>query len=53
VVEMVLKVVAYGFHNYWRSDQNRFDFVITVTVGESNQIQSPVKVGFRSLHSNS
>jgi hypothetical protein len=32
VVEMVLKVVAYGFHNYWRSDQNRFDFVITVTV---------------------
>ena len=35
VVEMLLKVVVYGFHNYWRSAQNRFDFVITVTVGES------------------
>jgi len=32
VVEMLLKVVVYGFHNYWRSSQNRFDFVITVTV---------------------
>jgi two pore calcium channel protein len=32
VVEMLLKVVVYGFHNYWRSAQNRFDFIITVTV---------------------
>lgn len=35
MVEMVLKVVVYGFNNYWRSAQNRFDFVITVTIGES------------------
>jgi two pore calcium channel protein len=32
VVEMLLKVAVYGFQNYWRSLQNRFDFIITVTV---------------------
>ncbi|RYR43372.1 hypothetical protein Ahy_A08g039791 isoform K [Arachis hypogaea] len=26
---MALKVYAYGFENYWRDGQNRFDFVIT------------------------
>ena len=34
MVEMILKVLVFGFHNYWRSTQNRFDFVITVTVGK-------------------
>lgn len=34
VIEMALKVMVYGFHNYWRSTQNRFDFVITVTIGQ-------------------
>ncbi|XP_047178160.1 two pore calcium channel protein 1A-like [Vigna umbellata] len=33
VVEMLLKVYAYGFENYWRDGQNRFDFVITVIIG--------------------
>ena len=33
VVEMILKVYSYGFENYWRDGQNRFDFVITVTIG--------------------
>ncbi|XP_014510519.1 two pore calcium channel protein 1 [Vigna radiata var. radiata] len=32
VVEMLLKVYAYGFENYWRDGQNRFDFVITVII---------------------
>lgn len=27
--------MVYGFNNYWRSAQNRFDFVITVTIGQS------------------
>ncbi|KAK6919569.1 Ion transport domain [Dillenia turbinata] len=29
VLEMVLKVYAYGFMNYWRDGQNRFDFLVT------------------------
>ncbi|KAK4342344.1 hypothetical protein RND71_038160 [Anisodus tanguticus] len=29
VIEMALKVYTYGFGNYWRDGQNRFDFVIT------------------------
>jgi hypothetical protein len=33
VIEMILKVYSYGFENYWRDGQNRFDFVITVTIG--------------------
>ena len=33
MIEMALKVMVYGFNNYWRSAQNRFDFVITVTIG--------------------
>jgi hypothetical protein len=35
VVEMLLKVAVSGFHNYWRSTQNRFDFAIIVTIGKS------------------
>ena len=34
MIEMALKVMVYGFNNYWRSAQNRFDFVITVTIGQ-------------------
>ena len=30
---MVLKVFAYGFENYWRDGQNRFDFSITWIIG--------------------
>ncbi|KAJ8532104.1 hypothetical protein K7X08_012027 [Anisodus acutangulus] len=29
VIEMALKVYTYGFGNYWRDGQNRFDFFIT------------------------
>ncbi|XP_004487279.1 two pore calcium channel protein 1 isoform X2 [Cicer arietinum] len=32
VLEMILKVYSYGFENYWRDGQNRFDFVITVII---------------------
>ncbi|KAH1222592.1 Two pore calcium channel protein 1 [Glycine max] len=32
VIEMVLKIYAYGFENYWRDGQNRFDFIVTVTI---------------------
>ncbi|GAU27151.1 hypothetical protein TSUD_104590 [Trifolium subterraneum] len=32
VIEMILKVYSHGFENYWRDGQNRFDFVITVTI---------------------
>jgi len=35
VVEMLLKIYAYGFENYWRDGQNRFDFIITVIIGNS------------------
>lgn len=37
VIEMVLKIYAYGFVNYWRDGQNRFDFIITcvIVVGET------------------
>lgn len=48
VVEMLLKVAVYGFHNYWRSAQNRFDFVITVTVVVAETLTStlPNKISF-------
>ena len=41
VVEMALKVYSYGFANYWRDGQNRFDFVITGIIGNN----------FKKLHS--
>lgn len=41
VLEVILKVYAYGFVNYWRDGQNRFDFVITWVIGKySNQVPS-------------
>ncbi|KAH7288344.1 hypothetical protein KP509_31G023000 [Ceratopteris richardii] len=37
VVEMLLKIYAYGFFNYWREGLNKFDFCITIiiVVGET------------------
>ncbi|CAM6101096.1 unnamed protein product [Calypogeia fissa] len=37
LVELVLKVLVYGFNNYWRSGANRFDFFITwiIVIGET------------------
>ncbi|KAL6561512.1 mitochondrial thiamine pyrophosphate transporter [Orobanche minor] len=29
---MALKVYSYGFVNYWRDGQNRFDFVVTLVI---------------------
>ncbi|XP_057527340.1 two pore calcium channel protein 1 [Amaranthus tricolor] len=43
VLEMALKIYAYGFVNYWRDGQNRFDFVITcvIVIGETATFISP------------
>ncbi|GAB4859586.1 mitochondrial thiamine pyrophosphate transporter [Ancistrocladus abbreviatus] len=43
VLEMALKVYAYGFVNYWRDGQNRFDFIITlvIVIGETVTLASP------------
>ncbi|KAA8524388.1 hypothetical protein F0562_010820 [Nyssa sinensis] len=43
VLEMALKIFAYGFENYWRDGQNRFDFIITwvIVVGETTSFLSP------------
>ncbi|KAK7272377.1 hypothetical protein RJT34_28921 [Clitoria ternatea] len=43
VIEMVLKIYSYGFENYWRDGQNRFDFIITVTIaiGETLTYATP------------
>ncbi|KAI3472481.1 hypothetical protein Pfo_030869 [Paulownia fortunei] len=47
VLEMALKVYAYGFVNYWRDGQNRFDFVITlVIVGSIISIHEQQVSGF-------
>ena len=36
VLEMALKIYSFGFENYWRDGQNRFDFMVTWIIG--NQI---------------
>ena len=36
---MALKIYAYGFVNYWRDGQNRFDFVITCVIGDISMIK--------------
>ncbi|CAN0915041.1 Two pore calcium channel protein 1 [Linum grandiflorum] len=43
VLEMLLKVYSYGFANYWRDGQNRFDFLITlvIVIGETATFVSP------------
>lgn len=33
VLEMLLKIYAYGFENYWGDGQNRFDFIVTLVIG--------------------
>ncbi|GMH12091.1 hypothetical protein Nepgr_013932 [Nepenthes gracilis] len=50
VLEMALKVYAYGFVNYWRDGQNRFDFIITwvIVVGETATFASPNESSFLS-----
>ncbi|CAM8884818.1 unnamed protein product [Rhodiola kirilowii] len=50
VVEMALKVYAYGFENYWTDGQNRFDFVVTcvIAVGETATFVSPRSLTFLS-----
>lgn len=50
VVEMALKIYAYGFENYWRDGQNRFDFVITlvIVIGETVTFASPNELTFLS-----
>ncbi|XP_073307640.1 two pore calcium channel protein 1B isoform X2 [Primulina huaijiensis] len=50
VLEMALKVYSYGFMNYWRDGQNRFDFVITwvIVIGETTTFISPRGLTFLS-----
>ncbi|KAM7495113.1 hypothetical protein LguiB_029722 [Lonicera macranthoides] len=50
VLEMALKVYAYGFVNYWRDGQNRFDFIITwvIVIGETATFISPNGLTFLS-----
>ncbi|XP_015573991.1 two pore calcium channel protein 1 [Ricinus communis] len=50
VLEMALKIYAFGFENYWRDGQNRFDFVITwvIVIGETITFASPNGLAFFS-----
>ncbi|KAJ7948316.1 Two pore calcium channel protein 1 [Quillaja saponaria] len=50
VAEMALKVYSFGFENYWRDGQNRFDFLITliIVVGETVTFVKPNGVPFLS-----
>ncbi|CAN4104961.1 unnamed protein product [Withania somnifera] len=50
VIEMALKVYTYGFENYWRDGQNRFDFVITwvIVIGETATFVAPNDLTFLS-----
>ncbi|XP_021899922.1 two pore calcium channel protein 1 [Carica papaya] len=50
VVEMVLKIYSFGFENYWRDGQNRFDFVVTwiIVIGETITFASPDEQTFFS-----
>ncbi|CAH1423631.1 unnamed protein product [Lactuca virosa] len=50
VIEMALKVYAYGFENYWRNSQNRFDFIVTwfIVIGETITFISPKELEFTS-----
>ncbi|CAN4103325.1 unnamed protein product [Withania somnifera] len=50
VIEMALKVYTYGFENYWRDGQNRFDFVITwvIVIGETATFGAPDGLTFLS-----
>ncbi|XP_038694434.1 two pore calcium channel protein 1 isoform X3 [Tripterygium wilfordii] len=50
MLEMALKVYAFGFENYWRDGQNCFDFVITwvIVIGETITFASPKGLTFLS-----
>ncbi|XP_070037495.1 two pore calcium channel protein 1A isoform X2 [Nicotiana tomentosiformis] len=50
VIEMALKVYTYGFENYWRDGQNRFDFVVTwvIVIGETATFVAPDGLTFLS-----
>ncbi|BFG25248.1 hypothetical protein CerSpe_115220 [Prunus speciosa] len=43
VLEMALKVYSFGFQNYWRDGQNRFDFLVTwiIVIGETITFVTP------------
>ncbi|CAL5342606.1 unnamed protein product [Camellia sinensis] len=50
VIEMALKIYAYGFENYWRDGQNRFDFIVTwvIVIGETATFLDPDGLTFLS-----
>ncbi|KAJ4823100.1 Two pore calcium channel protein 1A [Turnera subulata] len=50
VLEMALKVYSFGFANYWRDGQNRFDFLVTwiIVIGETITFASPDDSSFLS-----
>ncbi|KAK9089272.1 hypothetical protein Scep_028354 [Stephania cephalantha] len=50
VLELLLKIYAYGFENYWREGQNRFDFIVTliIVIGETTTFVSPRGLTFLS-----
>ncbi|KAF7850532.1 hypothetical protein BT93_L5417 [Corymbia citriodora subsp. variegata] len=50
VLEMALKVYSFGFENYWRDGQNRFDFLITwvIVIGETVTFVAPNGLVFLS-----
>ncbi|XWS39459.1 hypothetical protein CRYUN_Cryun18bG0056000 [Craigia yunnanensis] len=50
VLEMALKVYSFGFENYWRDGQNRFDFLITwiIVIGETITLATPDELDFFS-----
>ncbi|KAM1413183.1 hypothetical protein ACFXTO_025812 [Malus domestica] len=50
VLEMALKVYSFGFENYWRDGQNRFDFVVTwiIVIGETITFVAPEGLTFLS-----
>ncbi|KAK7845063.1 two pore calcium channel protein 1, partial [Quercus suber] len=50
VLEMGLKIYSFGFENYWRDGQNRFDFMVTwiIVIGETLTFVAPQGLTFLS-----
>ncbi|GAV70418.1 Ion_trans domain-containing protein/EF_hand_5 domain-containing protein [Cephalotus follicularis] len=50
MLEMALKVYSFGFENYWRDGENRFDFLVTwiIVIGETLTFVSPFRLTFLS-----
>ncbi|KAK9922479.1 hypothetical protein M0R45_030941 [Rubus argutus] len=50
VLEMALKVYSFGFQNYWRDGQNKFDFLVTwiIVIGETLTFAAPEGLTFLS-----